>query len=69
MTTQEDAFADNCMEIVNAIDAKLQEPGHEETLEFWKEGDFDSAFEDLNKLFPEVSEDQWQWIEDFVSEI
>ena len=69
MTTREDEFADNCMKLVNEIDEKLQEPGNEEALEFWKEGDFDAVYEKLTNLFPEVQEEQWSWIEDFVSEV
>lgn len=69
MSTKEDAFADECMQIVNKIDEKLQEPGNEDALEAWKEGDFDEAYMQLKELFPEVTEDQWSWIEDFVSEI
>jgi len=69
MTTQEDQFADDCMKIVGEIDKKLEEPGNEETLEAWKEGDFDSCEEKLKEIFPEVTEEQWSWIEDFLSEI
>lgn len=69
MTTREDQFADDCMKIVNQIDEKLQEPGNEETLEFWKEGDLDSAYDKLKVIFPEVTEDQWTWIEEFLSDL
>jgi hypothetical protein len=69
MTTQEDQFADTCMEIVNQIDVKLQETGNEETLESWKEGDWDACEERLKELFPDVKDEQWDWIEDFISEI
>lgn len=69
MTTREDQFADDCMKIVNQIDEKLQEPGNEDACEAWKEGDFDSCFDRLKELFPEVTEEQWSWIEDFISEI
>jgi hypothetical protein len=69
VTTQEDKFADGCMEIVNKIDQKLQEPGNEEVLEFWKDGEFDAAYDHLIKLFPEVTEEQWSWIEEFLSEL
>ena len=69
MSNTEDAFADACMEIVAKVDAKLQEPGNEEALEFWKEGDFDGAYDYLIKFFPEVTEEEWNWIEEFLSDI
>lgn len=69
MSTADDTLAEQCMAIVAQIDEKLQEPGHEETLEFWKDGDFDSAAAKLSEMFPEVTEEQWGWIEEFLSEV
>jgi hypothetical protein len=64
-----DEVADWGIDFVQAVDQKLQEPGYEETLEFWKDGDFDAAFDALKKIYPEVTEDQWSWVEEFLSEI
>jgi hypothetical protein len=69
MSNNEDMAADWGIEFIAKVDEKLQEPGYEETLEFWKDGDFGEAFEVLSKLYPEVTEDQWTWVEEFLSEI
>jgi hypothetical protein len=68
MSTSDD-MADWGISFINVVDAKLQEPGQEELLEFWKDGDFDAAYAGLTKLYPEVSEEQWSWVEEFLSEI
>jgi hypothetical protein len=69
MSQSDDEMAIWGLEFVHQVDEKLQVPGHEETLEFWKDGDFDSAFDALSRLYPEVTEDQWSWVEEFLSEI
>lgn len=69
MSTADDVMAEKCMAIVAQIDEKLQEPGNEEALEFWSEGDFDAVAEKLSTIFPEVTEEQWTWIEEFLSEM
>lgn len=69
MSNTDDAMADWGIEFVHQVDTKLQEPGYEETLEFWGDGDFDAAYSVLKELYPEVTEDQWSWVEEFLSEI
>jgi hypothetical protein len=69
MSSDNDALAEAGMALINEIDAKLQEPGNEEALEFWKDGEYDACHDRLSELFPDVSSEQWDWIEEFVSEI
>jgi hypothetical protein len=69
MSSTDDSLAEWGMQFVNLVDEKLQEPGHEETLAFWKEGEFTEAYAELQKLYPEVSDEQWAWVEEFLSEI
>jgi hypothetical protein len=68
-STVEDEMNDWGIGFINQIDQKLQEPGYEDELEAWKEGDFEGCYETLKRLFPDTSDDQWEWIEEFVSEI
>lgn len=56
------------MQFVNLIDEFVQRPGNEELKESWMEGDFEYV-KDHCKLFTGLSDDQLEWVEDFVSEI
>ena len=58
------------IEFVREIDKKVIEvPVNEEILSAWKEGDFDTCYEWIKETWPELSEDQLSWIEEFLSEV
>ena len=58
------------IEFVRDIDKKIVEaPVNEELLDAWKEGDFDTCYEWIKQTWPELSEEQLSWIEEFLSEV
>lgn len=56
------------IDFMNQVDAKVQEPGNK-ILESWMAGDFDECYEWLKETYPELTEEQLTWIEEFLSEI
>jgi hypothetical protein len=58
------------IEFVREVDRKVVEaPVNEVILEAWKEGDFDTCCEWIKQTWPELTEDQLEWLEDFLSEL
>lgn len=64
-----DNWHDWGMEFIKKIDTAVMEPGNEEVKENWVEGDFDSCEEWIKDNFPELTEEQLEWLRDFLSEI
>lgn len=67
--SMDDSMSDWGIAFISTIDEKVQQPGNEEVLRYWANGDFDECYDWLKKTYPELTEEQFEWIEGFLSEI
>lgn len=63
----EDEFQEWGMEFINQLDREVLSNPY--IKEHWMEGDFLSCKQWLKDKHPEVTDEQWDWVEEFLSEI
>ena len=54
---------------IEEIDRRIMLPGNENIKAMWMEGEGHSCIPWIREQFPEVTEQQADWIEDFLSEV
>lgn len=64
-----DNWNDWGMEFINKVDATVQLPGNEVVKEHWMLGEYEDCVVWIKEHFPEITEDQLEWVEEFLSEI
>ena len=57
------------MDFVSTLDEEFQEPGNEDLLVYWQEGDVDQLLPYIRERHPDVTDEQLVWLHDFLSEL
>lgn len=69
MTTPEDRLHEWGLAFMTATDQKVMNSDDDELIANWTSGDFDSCYEWIKQTYPELEEDQLEWVEEFMAEL